>query len=196
MTKSSPEHVTELLQRWKLGGDRDAEEQLFALLERELTRIARSTLSRMSGFAHKIEPRELVSEAYLRLHGYPINTQNRAPFFTLMAKVMKHVLIDIARKDDADRRPPSELRITDTHAADCVPACEAIEVTRYYAALDALRQSDARQADTIELRILGLTNQEIAEANHVAIATVKRDVAHARAFLAFQLGLPAHWIAS
>jgi RNA polymerase sigma factor (TIGR02999 family) len=194
MTKSNPEHVTQLLQRWKLAGDHDAEQELFAVVEQELTRLAQSTLRGMSGFAHKIEPCELVSQAYLNLRGFPIITENRAPFFKLMASTMRHVLIDLARHDRAEKRPPSRLRIVDAHAADSVPAVADIELFDFYRTLDSLRAVNARQADTIELRIVGLSNKEIAAENHVSIATVKRDVDQGRAFLAFQLGLPSNWL--
>lgn len=194
MTHLSPGQVTRLLQRWKLSGDRDAEQELFLLVERELRRIAQSTLNRTPGFGHKIDARELVNEAYLALRDYPIVTANRAPFFHLMARAMRNCLMDLADRDRAAKRPPSRLRIVDTHAADSVSASGGVEPTDYYLALDALRKVSARQADIIELRIFGLMNQEIAADQNVSLATVKRDVAEARAFLAFQLGLPSNWI--
>jgi RNA polymerase sigma factor (TIGR02999 family) len=193
MAPSSSEQVTALLQRWKLNGDPEAEQELFALVDHELRRIAQGMLRRESGFDHKIDPRELVSEAYLTLREYPIVTVNRAPFFRLMAKSMRNHLMDLAKHDRAAKRPPSKLRVVDTHVADALSA--AVEPTDYYAALDDLRQVSARQADVIELRVFGLSNDEIASDLNVSVATVKRDVTQARAFLAFQLGLPSNWIA-
>ncbi len=189
----SLERVTELLQRWKLNGDLEAEEELFVLVDHELRKIAQSMLRRESGFDHKIDPRELVNEAYLALRDYPIVTVNRGPFFRLMGRAMRHYLLDLADRDHAAKRPPSKLRVVDTNAANALSA--AVEPTDYYVALDALRDVSARQADVIELRVFGLTNDEIAADLGVSVATVKRDVSEARAFLAFQLGLPSNWIA-
>ena len=46
----------------------------------------------------------------------------------------------------------------------------------------------------MELRVAGLSNDEIAAEIGIGVATVKRDLKQARAFLAFQLGLPATWL--
>jgi RNA polymerase sigma factor (TIGR02999 family) len=189
----TPGRVTELLRRWKVSGDAEAEQELFALVDHELRKIAQNLLRRESGFDHKIDPRELVSEAYLALRDYPIVTVNRAPFFRLMARAMRHYLLDLADHDRAAKRPPSRLRVVDTHVANALSA--TVEPTDYYFALDALRDVSVRQADVIELRVFGLTNEEIAADQNVSVATVKRDVVEARAFLAFQLGLPSNWIA-
>jgi RNA polymerase sigma factor (TIGR02999 family) len=188
------EQVTRLLQRWKLNGDSEAEEELFALVEGELLRIARRALARDSGFDHKIDARELVNEAYLALRDYPIATSNRAPFFVLMAKAMRNFLMDLARHDRAAKRPQTRLRVIDTGALNAVPVSSDVGPLEFYESLDALREIEPRQAETIELRVVGLGNDEIAEAQQVSLSTVKRDMAEARAFLAFRLGLPADWI--
>lgn len=186
--------VTRLLQRWKVDGDPAAEQQLFTAVEHELRQIAQRTLRRQSGFEHKLEARELVNEAYLALRDYPIVTANRGPFFSLMAKAMRHFLMDLADHDRAAKRPPSRLRISETDAKEMAGGADGIGPLDYYAALDALKAINPRQANAIELRVLGLSNEEIAEELHVSLATVKRDLKEARAYLAFKLGLPAKWI--
>jgi RNA polymerase sigma factor (TIGR02999 family) len=195
MTKSHPERVTELLRRWQGAKDPEAEHELFRIVQGDLERIARQTLRRMSGFDHKIEPAELVNEAYLSLHDFRIITENRRPFFKLMSRAMRHCLLDMARKDRAQKRPPSMFRVRDTGALNSVPTPADIEVFAFFDAVDALRAVNERQADTIEHRVLnGLTNQEIADLHTVALTTVKRDVREARAFLAFKLGLSPEWL--
>jgi RNA polymerase sigma factor (TIGR02999 family) len=179
-----PEDVTKLLQRWKQQGDKGAEEELFALVQGELLKIARGSLGGHARVAHKIDPAELVNEAYLALRNYPIITSNRAPFFALMAKAMRHVLIDLARTGDAEKRPPTRLRVTDTNALDAVSISSEMGPIDFYRALDSLREINPRQADAIEWRVMGLRNDEIAAETSVAIATVKRDIAKAKAFLA------------
>src|ERR1700687_2825536 len=106
MTDSpSPGEVTQLLRRWKQEGDAEAESEVFALVHRELIKIADASLRRHAARAYKIDPRELVSEAYLPLRAYPIVTENRGPFFRLMARAMRHYLLDLVDRDRAAKRP-------------------------------------------------------------------------------------------
>lgn len=186
--------LTLLLQRWQREGDRQAEQEVFRLVERELVTVARRVLQSERGLAHKIEPVELVNEAYLALRTFPIVTPNRAPFFRLMAKAMKNILIDLARADRAAKRPPSRLRVVETNVMNSVAGAAEIDPLEFYESLDALRGINPRQADTVELRIVGLSNKEIAEDLCISEATVKRDMTEARAFLAFRLGLAPDWI--
>lgn len=191
---ATPPNVTELLRRWKIDGDHEAEEQLFVVVEAELRAIAARALRREGGLGHKIDPRELVSEAYLRLREYAIDTPNRAPFFHLMAKAMRQCLLDLARRDAAEKRPPSRLRVVDSGVMNSVTIPSDVGPIDFYESLDALTALNRRQGEIIELRVIGLNNDEIAREQRVSVATVKREVAEARAFLAFRLGLPSDWI--
>src|SRR4051794_26873559 len=115
MKQIGPDGATLLLKRWKEQGDTEAQNELFALMQGALQKIAAGKLRGEQSLGYKIDPRELVNEAFLRLRqDYPIVTDNRAPFVVLMIKAMRHFLIDQARADQADKRPPSELRIIGT----------------------------------------------------------------------------------
>jgi RNA polymerase sigma factor (TIGR02999 family) len=190
----TPGDVTQLLQDWKVKGSADAEAQLFALVNRELVKIAEAAIRRHPGRAHKLDPRELVNEAYLALREYSIDTPNRGPFFRLMAVAMRHYLLDLADRDRAAKRPPSVMRVDQTSAANEIPDTGGVSPIEWYVAIDALRRVEPRQADVVELRVMGLTNDEIAAEAGIGTATVKRDLKQARAFLAFQLGLPSTWL--
>jgi RNA polymerase sigma factor (TIGR02999 family) len=190
----TPGDVTQLLQSWKVRGSADAEARLFALVNRELVRIAEAAIRRHPSRAHKIDPRELVNEAYLALRDYSIATPNRGPFFRLMTVAMRHFLLDLVDRDQAAKRPPSVMRVSDTSAASEVPDAAGVSPVEWYLAIDALRRVEPRQADVVELRVIGLSNDEIAAEVAIGTATVKRDLRLARAFLAFQLGLPANWL--
>jgi RNA polymerase sigma factor (TIGR02999 family) len=183
--------VTRLLREWKDHGSADAEAALFALVQRELVQVADGLLRHHPRRAAKIDPRELVNEAYLALRVYPIVTANRRPFFRLMATAMRHYLLDLVDHDRAEKRPPSSLRVLDSRAVNAVPGDDGVPVLEWYRAIDALRKVDRRQAEVIEMRIVGLTNEEIALELGISHATVKRDLKQARAFLTFQLGLKA-----
>lgn len=187
-------NLTFLLRRWQMDGDREAEQEIFRLVEPELLKKAQGALQGESGLVHRIEPRELIAEAYIALSGYEIQTPNRAPFFRLMAVKMRRILIDLARARDAEKRPPTRLRVVETNAINSVSVASEFDALDFYESLDALRAINARQAEIVELRIVGLANEEIAADQHVSVATVKRDMTAARAFLAFRLGLAPNWL--
>jgi len=194
--RPTPGEVTELLHRWKDNGDQSAEAQLFSLVQAELLRIARRALSGHARQVNRLDPRELVSEAYLALRDYPVVTTNRAPFFSLMARAMRHFLIDQDRARVAQKRPNTMFRVVDTNVLDGVAATTEVAALDFYNALDALRAVSDRQAQTIELRIVGLSNDEISTQLDVSRATTNRDVSSAKAFMALKLGLASEWIST
>lgn len=189
--RPSPGDITRLLREWKEHGSRDAEAALFTVVERELVRVADGLLRRNRVREAIIDARELVNEAYLALRLYPIVTANRGPFFRLMATAMRHYLLDRADHDRAAKRPPTSMRVLDSRPLHAVPTGDEMPVVDWYRAIDMLRKVDRRQAEVVELRVVGLSNEEIAGELQVSQATVKRDLKQARAFLAFQLGLAA-----
>ena len=192
MTRS--DDLTVLLRRWQADGDREAEQEIFRLVEPQLLKGAQRALQGEVDLMHRIDPRELISEAYLALSGYEIQTPNRAPFFRLMAVTMRHILIDLARARDAEKRPPTRLRVVETNVINSVSVASEFDVLDFYDSLDALRAINPRQAEIVELRIVGLSNEEIAAEQRISVATVKRDMVAARAFLAFRLGLTHDWL--
>jgi RNA polymerase sigma factor (TIGR02999 family) len=193
MDEPAPRDVTLLLRRWKVDGDPAAEEELFRVFAPELAKIARETLSKFRRLDHKINAAELVSEAYLRIErDYPIVTENRGPFKAIIRKVMRQHLLDLIKRDRAAKRP-SLLRL-DTQAAAGIAGPSIMDLQEYDAALEALERLNPRQAQIIDMKVFGLTSAEIAAALKVGRATVTRDLAAGRAFIAFQLGLPANWL--
>src|SRR5258706_7158209 len=96
MTLSTP-GLTELLLDWQQG-DRTALDRLTPLVYDELRRIAHRYVER-ERHGETLGTTALVNEAYLRLAGQKkIEWQNRAHFFAVSAQVMRHILIDHARR--------------------------------------------------------------------------------------------------
>src|SRR5258706_13834436 len=97
MMTLSPPDLTELLSDWQKG-DQRALAKLTPLVYDELRRIAHRYVQR-ENCGHTLETTALVNEAYLRLAGQKkINWQNRSHFFAFTAQVMRHILIDHARR--------------------------------------------------------------------------------------------------
>src|SRR5918998_4744406 len=97
MTTVSAHEVTGLLLEWQQG-DSSALSRLTPLVYDELRRIAHRYMQRERD-GHTLQTTALVNEAYLRLAGErKFEWQNRSHFFAVMAQVMRHVLIDHARR--------------------------------------------------------------------------------------------------
>ena len=89
--------LTRILQEWS-AGDHAALERLTPLVYAELHRIAESKMLREQ-HGNLLQPSALVNEAFLRLAGAaPVDWKNRAHFFAHSARIMRHVLVDFARK--------------------------------------------------------------------------------------------------
>lgn len=79
-------------------GDPTAFDRLMELVYDELRRIARRYLARQPE-GHTLQPTDLVNEAYVRLFDQShIEWQSRADFFAFAATVMRHLLVDHARR--------------------------------------------------------------------------------------------------
>ena len=172
--------VTALLLAWS-DGDQAAGSRLIDTVYDELRRVARRHLRAERD--HSLAPTALVHETYLKLVDQRrVRWQNRAHFFGIAAQLMRRILVDHARSRAAAKRGRDRTVFLD--AADVETPPLDIDILALDAALDKLCALDARQGKLVELRFFaGLTVEEVAETLHVAPITVKRDWAHARAWL-------------
>ena len=177
-----PFEITQLLVAWREGSD-DALERLVPLVEPELRRLARQYLRRERP-GHMLQTTALVNEAFIRLMNWKdVSWQNRGHFLAMVARLMRHILVDISRrraKDDAGR----EIRIVDLGEANGVTVEPSRELLAIDEALRELAEHDPRKAQIVEMRFFGgLTLDEIADVLEVAPITVSREWAKARAWL-------------
>jgi RNA polymerase sigma factor (TIGR02999 family) len=182
--------ITRLLPAWGKGGQ--AEQQLFELLEPELRDLARSSLRNAPDLQRRLQPDELVNEAYLRLQHYlgtreGVSFENRRPFFSMLLKVMRHVLLDVAKKG-GESKPRTTLMLPVSDAEVVGDGGRVIDAYVFYEALDRLRAKNEIQASAIELHyIAGWTLEESAELMGLSTATLKRQLAAARQWFEVQL---------
>jgi RNA polymerase sigma factor (TIGR02999 family) len=175
--------VTHLLRAWS-DGDADAFDRVLPLVYEELHRMAarcmvgeRSTIS--------LQTTALVNEVCVRLLGWnPVHWQNRGHFFGVSARMMRRVLIDIARRRRAGRRGgPNAIRVP-LDGIDVAAGEPAADLLAVDAALELLATEDPRKARVVELRFFGgLSVEETAEALGISVRTVHTDWALARAWL-------------
>ena len=92
-----PVQVTQLLVAWREGND-SALDQLVPLVDAELRQLARGYLRRERP-GHVLQATALVNEAFIRLMNWrDVSWQNRAHFLAMAARLMRHILVDIARR--------------------------------------------------------------------------------------------------
>ena len=182
MTTLSSQDVTELLLEWQRG-DREALDRLTPLVYDELRRIAHRYVQRERA-GHTLETTALVNEAYLRLVGQQkIEWQNRAHFFAVTARVMRHVLIDHARQRRYAKRGGEAHQVALDEAATLSDE-RAAELVALDEALDELAKLDPRKGRVVELRYFGgLGLEETAQVLEVSPMTVRRDWRAAKAWL-------------
>src|SRR5215212_992579 len=148
---SSGPDVTELLLEWQRG-DRAALDRLTPLVYDELRRIAHRYMRAERG-GHTLETTALVNEAYLRLADQRrVEWQDRAHFFAVTAQVMRHVLIDHARRRRYAKRGGADARQVPLEEAHAMTGVRAAELLALDEALEKLAQLDPRKARVVELR--------------------------------------------
>ena len=178
--------LTELLVDWQKG-DRSALERLTPLIYDELRRMAHRYLQHERN-AHTLQTTALVNEAYLRLAGQEASPwQNRAHFFAVSARVMRHILIDHARRKRFIKHG-GELQQVSIAEASLMSEERAAELIALDEALDELKQLDPRKSRIVELRYFGgLSLEESASALGISVMTVRRDWRAAKAWLYRQM---------
>jgi RNA polymerase sigma factor (TIGR02999 family) len=161
-------------------------DELFSLAYEELRRLAASV--KRHDASATLNPTALVHEAWLKLMRSPPNRPiSQLHFKRIAARAMRQVLVEAARRRNAEKRGGGALFVTfDEAAADAVSSSD--EVLALDEALDELARVNQRQAMMVESRFFGgLGVPDTAELLGVSEATVLRDWRAARAWLAAEL---------
>lgn len=160
----------------------------FADLYPELRRMARARLRRTPRDG-LLDTTDLVHESFEKLaRSQAILPEDRLRFLAYASRVMRSVVVDMARERHASRRGgDAELITLTTEIGERVSA-EQPEVVRVHEALEALAQIDARLVQVVEMRYFGgLDNAEVAAALGVSLRTIERSWEKARLYLRAQL---------
>lgn len=174
--------ITELLIEVQKGS-KQAYEELFPLVYKELKRIAFSKLQS----EHKditITETELVHEVYLKMIDQTkIKATDKNHFMAIAARCMRQILVDHARKKKAEKRGGDKRDVT--YIDELLKTRhEAEELIDLDAKLEELANLDQRMADVVVLRFFGqMTVSGTANALGISERTVKRDWAKARGWL-------------
>jgi|SRR6266850_1174372 len=174
--------LTGLLHDWR-AGDKAALDRLTPIVYDELRRMAHRYIQRERD-GHTLQTTALVNEAYLRLAGQQrVDWQNRAHFFAVTAQVMRHILIDHARRRRYAKHG-GEMQQVSLNEATVMSHERAADLIALDEALDELEELDPRKSRVVELRYFGgLSLEETAEVLEVSLMTVRRDWRAAKAWL-------------
>ena len=174
--------ITELLRQFA-DGDKSALDRLVPLVYTELQGLAGLYL-RHERPGHTLQPTALVHEAYARLVKQE-NTDygSRAHFLGTAAKVMRQILIDHARRRNAEKRGGGDAGFQ-LHMDHEVAVQRSATLIVLDDALEALAACDPVKARLIEMRYFGgLTAEESAEAEGMTVAEVRRELRVGQAWL-------------
>ena len=175
-------NVTEMLGAWR-AGDPQALDRLMPLVYAELHRIAHRYM-RDERRNRQLQTTALVNEAFLKLVDITrIDWESRTHFYAVAATAMRRILVEEARRRDADKRggDVSHIAFDET----CVPAPERSgDLVALDDALNRLAEFAPRKARVVELRYFGgLSVEDTACALGVSAETVARDWRAARLWL-------------
>ncbi len=183
-----PGELTTILERWG-AGDRTAFSELIPRVYEELHAMARTYL-REERPGHTLQCTALVHEAYLRLVEVEgVRWENRAQFFSIASRILRHLLVDYARQRNASKRGGG-IRPAPMEEALTIPVPESVDLAVLDDSLERLAKMDARKAEMVTLRYFGgLSIEETAEVIGCSATTVKREWTFAKAWLRKDLGL-------
>lgn len=166
-----------LLDKWQ-GGGIAARDELIKKLHPQLLLIASARLRREPNTS--LSTGDLVNETILRLiQAEKLNLKDRAHLLALASHMMRHVLIDRARRKQTDKRRHQKVELTTN-----VEAEQSFELHFLDSALNRLAKIDVGLMEIVEMRYFGgMTIPEIANVQNVSEATIKRRWQTARAWL-------------
>lgn len=182
----APSQITHLIQRWG-DGDLQALDEVIPILYERLRLLAHRRLMAAPA-EHSLNTTALVHEAYIRLVAVPHPTlRDRSHFLALASRVMRCLLADHARARMAAKRGGGSAAL-ELREGIWMPDESLERVAELDDALQRLEALDPRQSRILEQRYFGgLTLEETAAAMDVSLATVKRELRSARAWLLAEL---------
>lgn len=163
-------------------GEPGALDALVAAVYPDLKRLAHFQLAGERP-GHTLNTTEIVHEAFVRLASGRGSWRDRGHFLRAAATVMRHLLVDHARRKRAEKRGDGLAPVTleeDRHAGDDY----SLAVLALDDALRDIAKIDPRLEQIIECRYFaGLSVSDTAEALGMAVRTVERDWQRAKAYL-------------
>ena len=177
--------ITDLLQAWS-GGDSHALSKLIPLVDNELRKLAQVKMAKERP-GHILQTTALINEALMRLiAGQRIDWQSRTQFYGLVAKRMRQVLIEYARRVLRGGGRPEHMDIDEVVLLSPEKSRELIALDEL---LITLAKTDELKVKIIEHRYFGgFTVDEVAKILNISTSRVEREWRFARSWLKREMG--------
>ena len=164
--------------------------ELFPKWHTELRKLA-AALMEMESSNHTLQPTALVNEAWLRLAAEALSKekekflfQDKEHFMRIVARTMRRILVEHARRKLAAKRGVKPQRIDLDEIDLSIPEERCEQYLNVDEAMEELAVLDARMASGVEMRFFGgFTAEEVAGALGVSVETIHRDWKTAKAWL-------------
>lgn len=173
--------ITDLLQRVH-AGDQQALHAVIPLVYDELKKLAAAHLRRESK-PRPLDTTALVHEAFLRLaQGQHPSYENRAHFYGIASRLMRQILVDLARSESTGKRSAmEEVRLAEIPDLGRQPNESLLIMDE---ALERLALTDPLKVQLIEMRYFGgMTAEESAAVLSISVHIVRRELRLAQAWL-------------
>ena len=159
---------------------------LFSVVYEELRRLAYTV--KRSDSSVTINPTALVHEAWLKMANSPqMAATSPLHFKRIAARAMRQVLVEAARRRNADKRGSGAILVQFDEALE-QPVFSGGEVVALDEALRELQELDPRRAAGVEARFFGgFKAREIAGMLEISEETVLEDWRGAKAWLSYRL---------
>lgn len=179
----STTEVTHLLGKLR-AGEEGIYDKLYPLIYDKLKNIANMHIRRQYS-GHTLSRTELVHETYLKIIDQDnIKVNDRNHFLAIASKCMRQILIDYARKKNAEKRGGKNKDLTYIDGILSTFDDKAQELIDIDNALKKLSELNERLSAVVEMRFFGeMSIEQTAEALEVSESTVKRDWLKARGWL-------------
>ena len=160
-----------LLSAWRSGSE-EARNRIVALVHSEIETLA-SIVLRKTPWERSLLTSDLVNETFLELmRNDELLLNDRAHLLALSARMMRHIVIDRARRRSAAKRAGQLVTLSTIDGADGGPDLDAIALDT---ALRRLHAIDPARAQIVEMRYFGgMRIEDIAEVLDVSASSVKR----------------------
>lgn len=170
--KPKPEEITLMLGD-AFEGDIRAMNNLIHVIYPDLKLIASGIRHKQMQVSKTLNTTSLVNEAWLKLNKYGIKAESRKHFFCIIAKAMRHILINSARKKLNLKSQHQVVNIDDFQIASDENASWLIKLDEV---MSAIENSHPRIAQIFNMKyFLGLSEDDISQELGITTRTIRRD---------------------
>ena len=187
MASIDHKQVTQLLEQ--LADNPGSLERLTGMVYQDIHRLAHFQRHQMQA-GETLQTTALVNEAFLKIfrEGSTPDIADRQHLMRLMARTIRHIIVDHARRHLAQKRGGEAIHVELDESRVAASEEDAARVLDMESAIERLSDMDEDLGDLVSARFFaGYTTDELAELSGTSRRTVQRQLQRANAWLRFEL---------